>query len=339
MSNGTYSQPNDGLVYFNGATIGVSTISNVRPSNLTNIEWKPLTTSADQFIYREPTTISASLYFKYVKKRLSKLQRAELDNRLKKLVGLKLRSQTCDQQGLLETVEEQLLVAAREQVLIVKGMELFVERKHVDKFLGAKNVSSSVLKAKDVFMCHLDKFPRPIPVKAAKAIEKAKNLCVFDGFEVLYTDYTKEPEKKSTADKIREKDPICFGTIRGAPNKLYFVADWIDEYCDLTFDKLVERFEPEYLNDPGYRQIEDDLATEEGLSSLTKRVQSRLDALNQTTRENWRQMERAHTVANSTAKQIESQTSIRKQSFLKRLVDRFLERFVYDGCYRQTEKR
>ena len=37
-------------------------------------------------------------------------------------------------------------------------------------------------------------------------------------------------------------------------NKLYFIGDWIDEYCDLTFDKIIdtmgkELIEKDYLVD------------------------------------------------------------------------------------------
>lgn len=35
------------------------------------------------------------------------------------------------------------------------------------------------------------------------------------------------------------KDPILFGKIKET-DKLYFIADWQDEHCDLTFDKLID---------------------------------------------------------------------------------------------------
>lgn len=44
-----------------------------------------------------------------------------------------------------------------------------------------------------------------------------------------------------------------FGVINGS-KKLYYVADWIDEYCDLTLDKVIEilgkeTIESKYLTD------------------------------------------------------------------------------------------
>ena len=38
---------------------------------------------------------------------------------------------------------------------------------------------------------------------------------------------------------IRKGVPILFGLIRGS-DKLYFIGDWIDDICDLTFDELIE---------------------------------------------------------------------------------------------------
>ena len=63
---------------------------------------------------------------------------------------------------------------------------------------------------------------------------------------MVFTDYTHETSKAVEKERQR-KDPILFGAfledkIRGSlgiHERLYFLADWIDEYCDLTFDKLL----------------------------------------------------------------------------------------------------
>ena len=38
-------------------------------------------------------------------------------------------------------------------------------------------------------------------------------------------------------EKEIKKDPILFGVIKKS-RKLYYVADWKDEVCDLTLDKM-----------------------------------------------------------------------------------------------------
>ena len=40
-------------------------------------------------------------------------------------------------------------------------------------------------------------------------------------------------------EEIKSKDPILFGIIQNS-RKLYFIGDWIDEFCNLTLDKMME---------------------------------------------------------------------------------------------------
>lgn len=63
---------------------------------------------------------------------------------------------------------------------------------------------------------------------------------------ILYTDYTQNDRDAHEKEQI-EKDPIAFGILRyengntqGYSNHLIFITDWIDEYCDLTLDKLID---------------------------------------------------------------------------------------------------
>ena len=49
----------------------------------------------------------------------------------------------------------------------------------------------------------------------------------------------------------RDKDPILFGVFKNDTNvadRFYFLGDWVDEYCDLTLDKMIEKYK-EYNNE------------------------------------------------------------------------------------------
>ena len=64
---------------------------------------------------------------------------------------------------------------------------------------------------------------------------------------VLYTDYSKK-EERVIEEERREHDPILFGTFQSRKNKVcidrfYYLGDWVDEYCDLTLDKMIEQTE------------------------------------------------------------------------------------------------
>jgi hypothetical protein len=64
-------------------------------------------------------------------------------------------------------------------------------------------------------------------------------LEVFDNYVVLYYDPEGTVYKETAYEEAKRRDPIIFGVIAGS-KKLYYVADWIDEYCDLTLDAFVD---------------------------------------------------------------------------------------------------
>lgn len=88
---------------------------------------------------------------------------------------------------------------------------------------------------KGLCLQELDYFKYDIPANVAELIFKADSALVFDNFYVLHYD----PNAKINMFYEKEKDPIVFGVIRGS-KKLFFIADWISEYCDLTYGKLLQ---------------------------------------------------------------------------------------------------
>lgn len=98
-------------------------------------------------------------------------------------------------------------------------------------------------KERTVIINYLSEYPREIPLDIAEKIEVLKENHVFDSFIIVYTDYTGE-ERSKVAEDEREKDPIIFGIYANPREKLiydryYFIADWEDEFCDLTMEKLI----------------------------------------------------------------------------------------------------
>ena len=56
---------------------------------------------------------------------------------------------------------------------------------------------------------------------------------------MLYYDPEGKVYKETAYEEAKRKDPILFGVIAGS-NKLYYIADWVDEYCDLTLEKFID---------------------------------------------------------------------------------------------------
>lgn len=89
-------------------------------------------------------------------------------------------------------------------------------------------------------------FTRNIPAEVTEKKVRADQLKVFDNYVILHYD----PENKHntlTKEEIdKKKDPILFGVCEGT-RKLYYVGDWKDEYCDLTFEDLIAKIGEENL--------------------------------------------------------------------------------------------
>jgi hypothetical protein len=78
-----------------------------------------------------------------------------------------------------------------------------------------------------------------MPQDIVDKIAKINQLEVFDNYVVLYYDPDGKIYKETAKEEAKRKDPIIFGVIAGS-EKLYYVADWVDEYCDLTLEAFID---------------------------------------------------------------------------------------------------
>lgn len=180
--------------------------------------------------------IAPELYFKYVKKKLSFLEKRKLDTRLKKLEKAFDKAVESGQDALAEKFLNEVAREARESVIYSKGIKMFIERE--DLFKHKRNIRDGHIS--DTLLKY---YTRVIP---KSVIEKKKKVeSAFDDF-VIFHYYNPELEEKrekkqkmSESEKSAMRDPILFGIIKET-NRLYFVDDWEDEFCDLTFDEIVD---------------------------------------------------------------------------------------------------
>ncbi|MBA2851864.1 hypothetical protein HNP86_002023 [Methanococcus maripaludis] len=120
----------------------------------------------------------------------------------------------------------------------------------VDKYVHKDDIKYYLDKvSRKVVMCvELSNYEREIPDDVMKVYDKVKDI--FDDFYVVFTDYTENHRKTA---KI-ERDPILFGSFRNKQHRLthdrfYFIADWVDEYCDLTLDRMLVEMKEKTGND------------------------------------------------------------------------------------------
>ena len=132
----------------------------------------------------------------------------------------------------------------KEQQLVDMGITTFIYKDDIDFYIDTVTNSRS-RRERPIKIIELERYEREIPDEVVEVIDKTKEL--FDQMYIVYTDYTGKEERKIEAEK-KQKDPILFGTFQNKEKKVcvdrfYYLGDWVDEYCDLTLDKMVNETE------------------------------------------------------------------------------------------------
>ena len=158
---------------------------------------------------------------------------------LKALQNAKKMGQT----ALCEKLLAMIIINKLESILLSYGYGNKISEQQVVNFVKKTD--------KGVDLCYIKNFSRPIPSDVIEKKVELDKLHVFDNYCILYYDPSGKSYKKTQEELEEERkkksDPILFGMIRGSRN-LYYVADWIDEYCDLTLEKFIKESESDPSN-------------------------------------------------------------------------------------------
>lgn len=216
--------------------------------------------------------VSPAVYFRFVKSKMSAMQLDDLKVRVSSLRYLLDGADLMGQQALIEELERQLVTLFRHQEAAAAGFSRFVPGKYIHGYISKLNQSTVEFKP-------LDKFPRPIPKFAQVKIKQAKDLRLFDEYHILFNNLLRD-NLKTTKEKIKEKDPIVFGRIMSDPDNYIFIIDWVDEYCDITLDKIVAIMGKDTVLDiPPLK--------EKDIKAFKSAVMQRHEALKDTKRDNY----------------------------------------------------
>lgn len=151
------------------------------------------------------------------------------------------------------------VVIPREKELVSLGVTKAVYRADIAAFISKH-------KTRAIKLVTLLDYTRIIPPHAIEMINKTKHI--FHQFVIVYTDHSIQ----AAMEVKKRTDPILFGVfnetvpvlhlqeqctsgivntaslistqnkITVMSDRLYFLADWEDEQCDLTFDQMVREF-------------------------------------------------------------------------------------------------
>lgn len=150
------------------------------------------------------------------------------------LAALK-KAKQMGQQALIDGWVSRIFVSKYESLLRVKGFHHKITEQQMVHFVKKTE--------KGVALNYIKNFAHPIPDEVVKKKLEADELHVFDNYLILHYDpkgkvYAKT-EKEHEIERAKRTDPILFGIIAESRD-LYYIADWVDQYCDLTLDRFLE---------------------------------------------------------------------------------------------------
>ena len=235
--------------------------------------------------------VGIGLYFRFVKSKLKKHEQEKAKAQLQKLRKMLAAVDEADQRALYEELSKRFVKVVRDIEAAAAGYDQYVMTDDVNRFIRYVGPPEGYPSDSDldrvVRLDALKDYPRPIPKGPSAKLKRAKTLGLFDEYYVLHISYG--PKMKTTKEKIREKDPILFGSISG-DDRLYFIADWIDEHCDLTFDKMVSTIKEKEIDFDAKKLEEMD---ESFIEKLKADGRERERLLDETKMSTWRQTEAA----------------------------------------------
>lgn len=173
-------------------------------------------------------------YFNNIKNSFVTLKPEYLKKNLGLLPSYIEEAKLTGQKSLAKKLEENLVVLVKERVLLDNKITKVVTEDDICKYIDS-------IKNHYVKFCELEHFPRLLPRNVLKKLKECQDKNLFDEYYILFTDYTDEellPDSEKEKRKIN-KDPILFGAINEGPGRFYFIADWEDEYCDITLNKFL----------------------------------------------------------------------------------------------------
>ena len=152
-------------------------------------------------------------------------------NRVEKYLTAIHNAKIIGQDALVEKLSREMIANKYESFLAAEGYYHVVTEQQVADFVKKSE--------RGISLDYMKNFIRPIPANVVNKIAEADKLEVFDNYVIMHYDPKGKARQDTANEEAKKRDPIVFGVIAGS-TKLYYITDWIDEYCDLTLEKFVD---------------------------------------------------------------------------------------------------
>lgn len=212
----------------------------------TKAETKTILDSIDEGVLLHSMT--PSQYFRKIKELQVSINSDTLQDTINVASDILDKLRRSGQKPLAEKLMRKITVLIKERDAVLAGFSDIIKTNDLYVWIHEIEVrekdGESVSPIKVV---NLEDYMRVIPDDVLVKLEAAKST--FDKFYIVFTDYTGETERHVEEEK-KDKDPILFGAFltprdngrMGPADHLFFIADWEDEYCDLTLSQMIESF-------------------------------------------------------------------------------------------------
>jgi hypothetical protein len=183
-------------------------------------------------------TLSVEEFFKSLKN--SKRQLEKLDERIEAYEASLEQAKALGQVALAQDLQRKVEVVKSESQLYANNLvKVILEEQAVDFYKKSE---------RGIRLDWIKNFTRTIPQKFVDTKARLDSLKIFDNYVIMHYD-PDGVNTKMTDEEVEEakKDPILFGVIAGS-RKLYYIGDWVDEYCDLTLDAFIDEFGKDVIN-------------------------------------------------------------------------------------------
>lgn len=192
--------------------------------------------------------LTPSQYFKKIKELQDSITTESLNETISLSLEILDKLRKTGQKALAEKLMKKVAMLIKEKNASLLGYTDIIKTN--DLYVWIHEIETAEREGKKVSaikVAALEDYMRVIPSDVVDKVSKAKS--VFDKFYIVFTDYTGETERHIEQTK-QDKDPIIFGAFLterdngrvGPSDHLFFIADWEDEYCNLTLTQLIESF-------------------------------------------------------------------------------------------------
>ncbi len=164
-------------------------------------------------------------------KEIRGLNKAKVD---KQINDMRDRAKATGQTAFAEKLEKDRKRIHKELDILKAGFKYYVDEKDI--------VSNKSKLPAELKMTEIKNYVRFIPLPVLQALMNAIDKKVFSNFIIMHYDPNDDGEQMTKKEVEKAKDPILFGVAKHS-RKLFFIADWIDEYCNFTLDKLLASLE------------------------------------------------------------------------------------------------